>query len=242
MAPYIYGRKNGIHIINVEKTIEKINEAIPFIKEIAQKNEPILFVGTKKQAQSIIEEEAKRCGAFYVAYKWVGGTLTNFVTIRKNVKRLKELEVFEKELFPKLPREEVMKLSKEKEKLTKLLEGIKEMVRLPSVVIIVDVKKEETAVKEARRKNIPIIGIVDTDSNPEIVDYPIPGNDDAIRSIKFLISIFSNVILENKPKEIEEEIPKEETLIKVPKITEEEEIIEEEISRKLGTFPDEKSK
>lgn len=209
MSEFIYGERNGIYIIDLQKTVLKIKEACEFIKEIVTKDEYVLFVGTKKQAQIAVEEEAKRCGMFYVNQRWLGGMLTNFVTIRKNVKRLNDLEKMEKLVFSKLSREEATKLTKEKNKLEVLLGGVRNMTKLPAVLFVVDSKKEHTAVLEARRLEIPIIGVADTNSDPDEIDYIIPANDDAMKSIKLLSSIIADTIIESRP--IKAEDKKEET-------------------------------
>lgn len=199
MAQYIYGQRNGIYIIDLQQTASKLRQANDFMKKIAAAGEVILFVGTKKQAQDVIEEEAKRCGMFYVNQRWLGGMLTNFVTIRKSVHRLKELERWEVEIFKKLPHEEVAKLTKEKIKLQKLLGGVKEMTKLPGALFVIDAKKEHTAIMEARRMEIPVIGVVDTNSDPDVVDFVVPANDDAIRSIRLLTRLAADAILEGRP-------------------------------------------
>lgn len=199
MAQYIYGQRNGIYIIDLQQTASKLRAANDFLKQVAASGDVVLFVGTKKQAQDVIEEEAKRCGMFFVNQRWLGGMMTNFVTIRKSVHRLKELEKWEKEIFAKLPHEEVAKLTKEKAKLQKLLGGVKEMTKLPGALFVIDAKKERTAILEARRMSIPIVGVVDTNSDPDDVDYIIPANDDAIRSIRLLTRLAADAILEARP-------------------------------------------
>ena len=213
MSQFIYGEKNGIHIIDLQKTVGKIKEACDFLREVISEGRHVLFVGTKKQAQEAIEENAKRCKMFYVNYRWLGGMLTNFKTIRKSVARLKEIEKMETEIFSKLPREEIANLTKEKEKLNRVLGGVKEMNKLPSALIIIDSKKEATAVKEARKLGIPIVGVVDTNSDPDEIDYIIPSNDDAIKSISLLTSIIADAILEIGPLKTEtgEEVIEEKT-------------------------------
>ena len=190
MKHFIFGEKSGIYIIDLEKTQKFLNEARVFMSEVAAQGKAVLFVGTKKQAQEVIEEEAKRCGAFYINHRWLGGLLTNFQTIKKSIKRYKEIEQMEKEgIFNSLTKKEIAALNKEREKLMKNLSGVIEMDRLPSAIFVIDSKKEETAVLEARRLNIPVIALIDTNCDPELINYPIPGNDDAIKSIK-LISLF----------------------------------------------------
>lgn len=196
MEKFIYGKRNGIYIIDLQKTVKKIKEACDFVRDLAGKGSYVLFIGTKKQAQEIVIEEAKRCNMFYVAYRWLGGMLTNFKTIRKSLKRLEELEKMKEESFNKLPKHEVAKLEKEIGKLQKVLGGVRGMNQLPSCIFIVDTKKERTAILEAKKLEIPIIGIADTNSDPDEVDYVIPGNDDAIRSIKLVSSLIAESVLE----------------------------------------------
>ncbi len=199
MAKYIFGERNKIHIIDLQKTVKELKKVYKFVREVASKGEPILFVGTKKQAIEPIETEAKRCGAFYVSERWIGGTLTNFSTIRKSVARLKELEKMKKEgIFDLLSKKERSKREKEMKKLEEALSGIKEMEKLPGLVFIVDPVEEEVAVREARKMSIPIVAICDTDSDPDCVDYVIPGNDDAVRAIKLFCSIIADAVLEGK--------------------------------------------
>lgn len=199
MKAFIYSSRNDIHVIDLHKSIPLIERAYQFIKKIVEEKGAILFVGTKKQAQEAIETEAKRCGMFYVNQRWLGGTLTNFKTLRKNIARLKEIEKMESTgMFDKLPRKEVANLKKEKAKHEKMLGGIREMASLPSAVFIVDTKKEVIAVKEAKKLGIPIVGIVDTDCDPEEVDYAIPANDDAIRSVKLLTSIIADAVMDGR--------------------------------------------
>jgi small subunit ribosomal protein S2 len=195
MQKYIYAARNDIHVIDLHKSIPLIEKAYEFIKKAAV-NGTVLFVGTKKQAQEAIEEEAKRCGMFFVNQRWMGGTLTNFKTLKKNIARLIEIEKMKEDgTTEKLPKKEVIMLEREHRKLIRGLGGIRLMVSLPSVVFIVDTKKEQTALKEARRLGIPIVAIVDTNSDPDEIDYPIPGNDDAIRSIKLITSIIAEAII-----------------------------------------------
>ncbi|MBI5418145.1 30S ribosomal protein S2 [Candidatus Poribacteria bacterium] len=199
MAKYIFGERNGIYIINLQKTANKIKEAYKYIKSVAAEGELILFVGTKKQAQASILEEAERSKMFYVNHRWLGGTLTNFKTIRQSIARLKELEEMETSgRMETLSKKESTRLRKEKDKLQKHLGGIKDMDRLPVALCVVDLKKEKIAVSEARKLGIKIIGIVDTNCDPDEVDYIIPGNDDAIRAIKLLVSIMANAAIEGK--------------------------------------------
>jgi len=202
MAPYIFTERNGIYILDLQKTVKLLEQAYNFIREVAAEGKSVLFVGTKKQAQESIESEAKRCGMFYVNHRWLGGMLTNFATISQRIRRLKELEEMENNgMFDVLPKKEVMKLRAEKEKLEKNLGGIKEMRELPGAVFIVDPKKEHIAVREARILGIPIVAIVDTNCDPDEVDYVIPGNDDAIRAIKLITSKIADAVLEGRQGE-----------------------------------------
>lgn len=197
MAEYIYTERNGIYIIDLQKTVRKAEEAYEFMRDIASRGGKILFVGTKKQAQDSIREEAERCGMFFINNRWLGGTLTNYVTIRKRIARLYELQKMEEEgTFEVLPKKEVAKLKLEMEKLEKNLGGIKEMQGIPDCLFVVDPKKEHIAVMEARRLGIPIVGIVDTNCDPEEVDYPIPGNDDAIRAVKLIAGRMADAVIE----------------------------------------------
>lgn len=202
MAEYIYTERNGIYIIDLQKTVRKIEEAYMFVREVSMNGGTVLFVGTKKQAQDSIREEADRCGMFFINNRWLGGTLTNFVTIRKRISRLMELKEMETDgTFDMLPKKEVAKLRLEMEKLDKNLGGIQDMTRLPSCVFVVDPRKEHIAVLEARRLNIPIVGIVDTNCDPDEVDYIIPGNDDAIRAVKLIAGKMADAILEGRQGE-----------------------------------------
>ena len=202
MAEYIFQARNGIHIIDLQKASKKIDEAYAFIKEQAEEGKTVLFVGTKKQAQECMKEAAQRCGMYYVDQRWLGGMLTNFDTIRARVQRLKELETMEQDgTFEVLPKKEVINLKKEMEKLETNLGGIKEMEKVPDVIFLVDPKKERIAILEARRLNIPTVGIVDTNCNPEDLDYPIPANDDAIRAVKLIADVMANAVIEGKQGE-----------------------------------------
>ena len=202
MAEYIFQARNGIHIIDLQKTSKKLDEAYDFIKEQAAEGKTILFVGTKKQAQECIKEAAQKCGMYYVDQRWLGGMLTNFGTIKGRVQRLKDLETMEQDgTFDVLPKKEVILLKREMEKLEKNLGGIKEMDQLPGVIFLVDPKKERIAILEARKLNIPLVGIVDTNCNPEDLDYPIPGNDDAIRAVKLITDVMANAVIEGKQGE-----------------------------------------
>jgi small subunit ribosomal protein S2 len=195
MQKYIYSARNGIHVIDLHKSIPLIEKAYEFVKN-ASTNGTVLFVGTKKQAQEAIEVEAKRCGMFFVNQRWMGGTLTNFKTLKKNIARLNDIEKMREDgTFEKLPKKEVILIEREHRKLVRGLGGIRNMIALPAVVYIVDTQKEQTALKEARRLGIPIVAIVDTNTDPDEVDLPIPGNDDAIRSIKLLTSIVADAVI-----------------------------------------------
>lgn len=199
MKSYIFTDRNNIYILDLQQTVKLIDVAYDFIKEISSKGANILFVGTKKQALESIKSEAEKCGMFYVNYRWLGGTLTNFNTIRKRVKRLYELEEMENnKMFEVLPKKEVMSLKVEKEKLEKLLGGIKNMEKLPDAIFVVDPKKEKIAIAEAIKLSLPIVAIVDTNCNPEEIDYVIPGNDDAIRAVKLISSVIADAVLEGK--------------------------------------------
>ncbi|MFO7265443.1 MAG: 30S ribosomal protein S2 [Limnochordales bacterium] len=214
MAPYIFTERNGIYIIDLQKTVRKIEEAYKFVKELAASGGTVLFVGTKKQAQAAIREEAERCGMYYVNERWLGGMLTNFETIKSRIRRLKELEQMEADgSFDVLPKKEVMQLRNEREKLQRYLGGIREMKRLPDAVFIVDPRKERIAVHEARKLGIPIVAIVDTNCDPDEIDYVIPGNDDAIRAVRLLTSKIADAIIEGREGRelpVEEEEPEAE--------------------------------
>ena len=202
MAEYIFQARNGIHIIDLQKTSKKLDEAYAFLKEEAEEGKTVLFVGTKKQAQDCMKEAAEKCGMYYVNQRWLGGMLTNFDTIKKRVERLKALETMETDgTFDVLPKKEVIILKKEMEKLEKNLGGIKNMTEIPGAMFVVDPKKERIAILEARKLGIPVIGLVDTNCNPEDVDYVIPGNDDAIRAIKLIVEAMANAVLESKQGE-----------------------------------------
>lgn len=202
MAEFIFTERNGIYIIDLQKTVKKVEEAYEFIKKIADSGKSILFVGTKKQAQESIEIEATRCDMFYVNQRWLGGMLTNFKTIKKRIERLNDLEKMEQDgTFEVLPKKEVIKLKAEKEKLEKNLKGIKNMEELPGAIFIVDPRKERIAIQEARILGIPVVAIVDTNCDPEEVDYPIPGNDDAIRAVKLLTSKVADAVIEARQGE-----------------------------------------
>jgi len=209
MKPYIFTDRNNIYIIDLQQTVKLIEVAYDIIREISSNGGNVLFVGTKKQAQESIKNEAERCGMYYINYRWLGGTLTNFDTIRKRVKRLYELEEMENnKMFEILPKKEVISLKREKEKLEKVLTGIKDMEELPAAIFVVDPKKEKIAVAEAIKLSIPIVAIVDTNCNPEEIDYVIPGNDDAIRAVKLISSVIADAVIEGKKSTIEKETEK----------------------------------
>ena len=202
MAKYIFTERNGIYIIDLQKTVKKVDEAYAFLRDIAAEGKSVLFVGTKKQAQEAIKEEALRANMFYVNERWLGGMMTNFQTIQKRVNRLKELEAMEADgTFEVLTKKEVQGLRHEMEKLEKYLGGIKEMNKLPGALFVVDPRKERIAVAEARKLNIPIVAIVDTNCDPDEVDYVIPGNDDAIRAVKLLTGRMADAIMEGRQGE-----------------------------------------
>ena len=206
MAQYIFTERNGIYIIDLQKTVRKIDEAYMFIRDLALEGKSVLFVGTKKQAQESIEAEAKRCGMYFVNNRWLGGTLTNFRTIQTRIKKLNEIDKMEKDgQFEVLPKKEVIKLCAEREKLLKNLGGIREMKKLPGAMFIVDPRKERIAVAEARTLGIPIVAIVDTNCDPDEIDYVIPGNDDAIRAVKLIAGKLADAVLEGKQGEQTEE-------------------------------------
>ena len=202
MAEYIFQARNGIHIIDLQKTSKKLDEAYSFVKEQAEEGKTVLFVGTKKQAQECVKEAAQMCGMYYIDQRWLGGMLTNFGTIKNRIKRLKDLERMEEDgTFEILPKKEVILLKKEMEKLEKNLGGIKDMEELPGVIFVVDPKKERIAILEARKLNIPVVGLIDTNCNPEDVDYPIPGNDDAVRAVKLITQTIANAVIEGRQGE-----------------------------------------
>ena len=221
MAEYIFQARNGIHIIDLQKTSKKLDEAYAFLKEQAEEGKTVLFVGTKKQAQDCMKEAAEKCGMYYVNQRWLGGMLTNFATIEKRIERLNELEKMQEDgTFDVLPKKEVIPLKKEMDKLEKNLGGIKNMKEMPGVLFIVDPKKERNAILEARKLNIPTVGLIDTNCNPEDVDYVIPGNDDAIRAVKLIADTMANAIIEGRQgesfeaeetEEVQEEVSEEPT-------------------------------
>ena len=197
MAEYIFTARNGIHIVDLQKVSKKLDEAYEFVKEQVQNGADVIFVGTKKQSQDSVKEEAIRSGMFYVNQRWLGGTLTNFKTIQKRIKRLKEIETMQEDgTFSVLPKKEVIKLKGEMEKLEKYLGGIKDMKKLPGVMFVVDPKKERIAILEARKLGIPVVGLVDTNCDPDDVDLVIPGNDDAVRSVKLIVEAIANAVIE----------------------------------------------
>jgi small subunit ribosomal protein S2 len=202
MAEYIFTERNGIYIIDLQKTVKKVEEAYFFVREVAMNGQDVLFVGTKKQAQDSIKEEAERSGQFFVNARWLGGMMTNFKTIRKRIDRLNQLESMEKDgVFDVLPKKEVIKLKKEMVDLEKNLGGIKSMKRLPGAMFIVDPRKERNAILEAKKLGIPVVAIVDTNCDPDEVDYPIPGNDDAIRAVKLIAAKIADAIIEGRQGE-----------------------------------------
>jgi ribosomal protein S2 len=202
MAEYIFQARNGIHIIDLQKTSKKLDDAYEFVRAQAEEGKNILFVGTKKQAQECVKEAAEKCGMFYINERWLGGTLTNFPTIRTRVERLTELERMEEDgTFDILPKKEVALLRKEMDKLNKNLGGIKEMTEIPDVMFVVDPKKEHIAILEAKKLNIPVVGLIDTNCNPNDVDYVIPGNDDAIRAVKLMTDVMANAVIEGRQGE-----------------------------------------
>lgn len=199
MKPFIFTERNGIYIIDLQKTVRMVEQAYAFVRDTVAEGGTVLFVGTKKQAQQTIKEEAERCGMFYVNQRWLGGTLTNYQTIRTRIERLHRLGEMEQDgTFDRLPKKEVLKLLKEKERLERYLGGISQMWRLPDIVFVVDPRKERIAVSEARKMEIPIVAIVDTNCDPDEIDYVIPGNDDAIRAIRLLTSRMADAVLEGK--------------------------------------------
>ena len=233
MAEYIFQARNGIHIIDLQKTSKKLDEAYAFLKEQVEEGKTVLFVGTKKQAQECMKEAALKCGMFYVDQRWLGGMLTNFGTIQKRIQRLKDLETMAEDgTFEVLPKKEVILLKKEMEKLERNLGGIKDMNELPGVIFLVDPKKERIAILEAKKLGIPVVGLVDTNCNPEEVDYAIPGNDDAIRAVKLIADVMANAVIEGKqgesfePEMEEQPVDEEATTIEEVVANEEEKVEE----------------
>ena len=199
MFPYIYGERNNIHILDLVKCAQLLKEANSYLQTVASQGKTVLFIGTKRQASTLIAQEAKRCGSYYINHRWLGGMLTNWVTLKSRITRLKELEEQEaKEVFQILPKKEASLRRKELEKLRRNLGGIKNMEKIPDIAIIVDQKREMTAIRECRKLNIPIISILDTNCDPDLIDYPIPGNDDAVRSLKLILTSLSDSILTGK--------------------------------------------
>lgn len=228
MKKFIFGERSNIYIIDLEKTAECLNVAQDFIYDIASKGGRVLFVGTKKQAQDVIEQEAKRCGMYYVTNRWLGGFLTNYETVKQSINRLKSLEqMAESGIMGNLTKKEVNRLTKEKEKLQRELNGIRDMGKLPDAVLIVDTKKEEISVREANRLNIPIIGLIDTNCDPDFIQYPIPCNDDALKSIQFITSMIADTIMEGRKQYVgveqvairKQNIPAQETTINDSTVT-----------------------
>ncbi len=199
MAPYIFTKRNGIHIVDLAKTIPLFKTAWEFVRDEVANGSTVLFVGTKKQAKDIIKEQAERCGAYYINERWPGGLLTNFFTVRKSIDKLRKLERMEAEgAFEILPKKEVVKLKKKKEKLEKILGGIKDMEKIPDILYVVDTVREELAVKEAKKLGIPVVAIADTNCDPDVIDYPIPGNDDAIKAINLITTKIADAVIEGK--------------------------------------------
>ena len=216
MAPYIYTERNGIYIIDLQKTVKKLEEAYNFVRQLSESGQSLLFVGTKKQAQEAIKEEALRCNMYYVNARWLGGMLTNFKTMRGRVDRLNQLKKMQEDgTFDMLPKKEVMKLLGEMEKLEKYLGGVKEMKKLPGALFVVDPRKEHNAIAEARKLHIPIVAIVDTNCDPDEIDYVIPANDDAIRAIRLISSTMANAVQEGRQGADAEEAASEEEAQKV---------------------------
>ena len=203
--PFIYMKKNGIHIIDIQQTIQCLQKANEVITQIVRNEGTILFIGTKKQARDVLQREADRCGMFYVVERWLGGTLTNYSTIKKSIKRLQQLEKDADTLYQSLTKKEILKMERERIRLADQHRGIKDMKRLPDAVFIVDIKHEATAVSEARRLEIPIIAIVDSNTDPKLVDYPIPANDDSLRAIQLITGAIADVIIEARGGVIDEE-------------------------------------
>ena len=225
MSRFIFTERNGIYIIDLQKTVKQIEQAYDYVRDIVADGGRVLFVGTKKQDQEAVETEAKRSGQFYVSHRWLGGMLTNYKTIKKRIERLKRLELMEEDgTFQRLPKKEVIKLRRETEKLEKFLGGIKEMEKLPDVLFVIDPKNEKIAVNEAKILGIPVVGVVDTNCDPDEVDIAIPGNDDAIRAVKLLTGTIANAIVEAKQGE---QVEVEESEAVVEETVEVEEVFEE---------------
>ena len=232
MAEYIFQARNGIHIIDLQKTSKKLDEAYKFVKEQAEEGKTVLFVGTKKQAQECVKEAAQKCNMYYVDQRWLGGMLTNFKTINARIQRLRELETMETDgTFDMLPKKEVIGLKNEMEKLEKNLGGIKDMTEMPGVMFVVDPKKERIAILEAKKLGIPVVGLVDTNCNPNDVDYVIPGNDDAIRAVKLIADCMANAVIEGRQGEdAEVEVVEEKQEVEEEATDIEEVVAEEETS------------
>lgn len=212
MARYIFGERNDIYIIDLHKTVKKFSTACDFVRNYVSKGETILFVGTKRQAQEAVEEEAKRCGMFYVNQRWLGGMMTNYSTIKKSVEKLKRIEAFREDgTYERLPKKEVIKLEKERLHLEKNLGGIKHMSSLPGAIFVIDTRREDTAVAEANRLGIPVVAVVDTNCDPDEIDYVIPGNDDAIRSIRLITSRIADAVMEGKQLQTKAAVPEQES-------------------------------
>ncbi|MRG85371.1 30S ribosomal protein S2 [Salinibacillus xinjiangensis] len=210
MKKYIFTERNGIYIIDLQKTVKKVEEAYEFVKNVAADGGTVLFVGTKKQAQDTVRDEAERSGMYFVNQRWLGGTLTNFDTIRKRIRRLKDIYRMEEDgTFEVLPKKEVVMINKEKDRLEKFLGGIKDMEKIPDVLFVIDPRKERIAIAEAHKLNIPIVAMVDTNCDPDEVDYVIPANDDAIRAVKLLTGKMADAILEARQGETNEEVTEE---------------------------------
>jgi small subunit ribosomal protein S2 len=237
MKPYIFGSRNGIYIIDLQKTLKLFKEAYQFLVDLVGQGGSVLFVGTKKQAQETVKEEAIRCGMFYVTDRWLGGMLTNFSTVRKSIDKLKEIEKMEQDgTFDLLPKKEVMLLLKKKQKLERYLGGVKNMTKLPNALFVIDTNTEAIAVQEARNLHIPVVGIVDTNCDPDYVDYVIPGNDDAIRAVKLYASKAADACLEGlklresiAPQEQQNEEYKDKAPANTPNDLEEQDLDEMEI-------------
>ena len=246
MAEYIFQARNGIHIIDLQKTSKKLDEAYKFVKDEAEEGKTVLFVGTKKQAQECIKEAAQRCNMYYVDQRWLGGMLTNFQTIQSRVQRLRDLETMAEDgTFDVLPKKEVAGLRNEMDKLEKNLGGIKEMKEMPGVMFVVDPKKERIAVLEAKKLGIPVVGLVDTNCNPEDVDYAIPGNDDAIRAVKLIADVIANAVIEGRQGEDAdvsmEEVAETEEATDMEEVVAEEENQEEKVVEEVAEENTEKA-
>ncbi len=237
MQRYIFTERNGIYIIDLQKTVRKVEDAYSFVRQLVENGGEILFVGTKKQAQEAIESQAKRCGMHYVNQRWLGGMLTNYETIKKRVERLFELEAMEEDgTFDVLPKKEVIQLRHEAERLEKFLGGIKNMKKIPDAIFVVDPKKEKIAVHEAHILGIPVVGIIDTNCDPDEIDYPIPGNDDAIRSVKLLTETMANAVIEaNQGREGDFEAVEEQA----EEVAVVEEVVVEEVVEEVGVTEEE---